>query len=459
MHILETILYTFLTLGIAIVVHEYGHFIVARKCGVFVERFSLGFGPSLIGWTDRHGTQFVISALPLGGYVKMLDSRNGDVSESLREREFGCQNVWKRIAITIAGPVANLLLAVFAFWVLFLNGETGVKPIVGNIGDESPAEIAGFVPEMVILSVNDQITPSWSDVSKELFSSIGTTGSLKFIVEMADSNDKVELYIPVEKWLRDDVEPYPIYDLGLTPKYIFKQLNLGAIMEGSAADMAGLLTGDVVTKINGRDVDSAQIFIDQIESNYDRAVTLDIVPDTHLNALGNHLGVWEFIVQKIEADKTTKFYYQHFFEDTSGLRFNNGLDGLWGFEHNNQNIKLNLLVEYLRTVKSTMDSYYNHGTYVRGWSYKNQAIGNPFINFKTLNPGEFIHFASKLNIKNNYDLSFKLTRNIKIEDNIRYRISFSRENVNKSLPNISLILYGDKFHKSPGYAFQLIWFL
>ena len=258
-------------------VHEYGHFIVARKCGVFVERFSLGFGPSLIGWTDRHGTQFVVSALPLGGYVKMLDSRNGDVSEGLREREFGCQNVWKRIAITIAGPVANLLLAVFAFWVLFLNGETGVKPIVGNIGDESPAEIAGFVPEMVILSVNDQITPSWSDVSKELFSSIGTTGSLKFIVEMADSNDKVELYIPVEKWLRDEVEPYPIYDLGLTPKYIFKQLNLGAIMEGSAADIAGLLTGDVVTKINGRDVDSVQIFIDQIESNYDQAVTLDIV--------------------------------------------------------------------------------------------------------------------------------------------------------------------------------------
>ena len=258
-------------------VHEYGHFIVARKCGVFVERFSLGFGPSLIGWTDRHGTQFVVSALPLGGYVKMLDSRNGDVSEGLREREFGCQNVWKRIAITIAGPVANLLLAVFAFWVLFLNGETGVKPIVGNIGDESPAEIAGFVPEMVILSVNDQITPSWSDVSKELFSSIGTTGSLKFIVEMVGSNDKVELYVPVEKWLRDEVEPYPVYDLGLTPKYIFQQLNLGAIMEGSAADIAGLLTGDVVTKINGWDVDSVQIFIDQIESNYDQAVTLDIV--------------------------------------------------------------------------------------------------------------------------------------------------------------------------------------
>jgi len=277
MHILETILYTFLTLGIAIVVHEYGHFIVARKCDVFVERFSLGFGPSLIGWTDRHGTQFVISALPLGGYVKMLDSRNGDVSESLREREFGCQNVWKRIAITIAGPVANLLLSVFAFWVLFLNGETGVRPIVGNISDESPAEIAGFVPEMVILSVNDQITPSWSDVSKELFSSIGTTGSLKFIVEMVESRDKVELYIPVEKWLRDEVEPYPVYDLGLTPKYIFKQLNLGAILEGSAADIAGLLKGDVITKINGWDVDSVQIFIDQIESNYDQAVTLDIV--------------------------------------------------------------------------------------------------------------------------------------------------------------------------------------
>ena len=279
MHILETIVYTLLTLGIAIVVHEYGHFIVARKCGVFVERFSLGFGSPLIGWTDRHGTNFVISALPLGGYVKMLDSRTGYVPEDLQGREFGRQNVWKRIAITIAGPFANLLLSIFAFWVLFLNGETGVRPVVGNIEDESPARVAGFAPGMTILSVNEQLTPNWSNVSKELFSSIGTTGSLNFVVKSADSGDTIKLSIPVEKWLRDTSEPYPIYELGLTPKYIFKQLNLSLIMEGGAAEKAGLLSGDVVTTINGWSVDSTEVFVEEIESNANRTVVLDIVRD------------------------------------------------------------------------------------------------------------------------------------------------------------------------------------
>ena len=279
MHILETIVYTLLTLGIAIVVHEYGHFIVARKCGVFVERFSLGFGSPLIGWTDRHGTNFVISALPLGGYVKMLDSRTGYVPEDLQGREFGRQNVWKRIAITIAGPFANLLLSIFAFWVLFLNGETGVRPVVGNIEDESPARVAGFAPGMTILSVNEQLTPNWSNVSKELFSSIGTTGSLNFVVKSADSGDTIKLSIPVEKWLRDTSEPYPIYELGLTPKYIFKQLNLSLIMEGGAAEKAGLLSGDIVTTINGWNVDSTKVFVEEIESNANRTVVLDIVRD------------------------------------------------------------------------------------------------------------------------------------------------------------------------------------
>ena len=277
MDILETILYTLLTLGVAIVVHEYGHFIVARKCGVFVERFSLGFGSPLIGWTDRHGTNFVISALPLGGYVKMLDSRNGPVPEEMHEREFGRQNVWKRIAITIAGPFANFLLAVFAFWMLFLNGETGVRPVVGNIEVDSPAEAAGFVSEMTILSVNGELTPNWSDVSKALFSSIGTTGSLKFLVEHPNSLDELELYVPVEKWLRDQTEPHPVYELGLTQKYIFKQLNLGTIMDGGAADKAGLLIGDVVTKINGLNIDSAAVFVEEIESNASEVVMIDLL--------------------------------------------------------------------------------------------------------------------------------------------------------------------------------------
>tara|TARA_B100001057_G_scaffold45658_1_gene40757 strand:- start:1951 stop:3174 length:1224 start_codon:yes stop_codon:yes gene_type:complete len=182
----------------------------------------------------------------------------------------------------------------------------------------------------------------------------------------------------------------------------------------------------------------------------------DIVPDTHLNALGNHLGVWEFVVQKIDNNKIIKLYYQHFFEDTSGLRFNNGLDGLWGFEFNNKNKKINLLLEYLRTVKSTMDSYYNHGTYVRGWSYKDQAIGSPFIEFRNLNPGELLHFASKINLKENVVFNLKISKHINRKDDLKYKLLITRETKNQ-IPNISVIAYGNKFEKSPDYALRLSW--
>ena len=133
MDLVWTVLTALVTLGILVAFHEYGHFWVARRCGVKVLRFSIGFGTPLWRKVDAEGTEYTVSAIPLGGYVRMLDEREGDVDSSELHRAFNRQSVWSRIAIVSAGPLANFLLAIFVFWVLFLSGEKGMVPIVDAI--------------------------------------------------------------------------------------------------------------------------------------------------------------------------------------------------------------------------------------------------------------------------------------------------------------------------------------
>ena len=130
MALLQTLFYTFIALGVLVTIHEFGHFWVARRCGVKVERFSIGFGTPLLRWRDKQDTEFVLALLPLGGYVKMLDEREGNVSEEDRPFSFNSKTVWQRIAIVAAGPIANFLLAFLAFWLIFLAGERDLAPVV-----------------------------------------------------------------------------------------------------------------------------------------------------------------------------------------------------------------------------------------------------------------------------------------------------------------------------------------
>jgi regulator of sigma E protease len=139
MALIQTIVIALLTLGILVAFHEFGHFWVARRCGVKVLRFSIGFGKAIWQTTDRYGTEYTIAAIPLGGYVKMLDEREGDVDPLERARAFNSQSVWKRIAIVSAGPLANFLLAILVFWGLFLRGESGLVPIIEGVEPNTPA--------------------------------------------------------------------------------------------------------------------------------------------------------------------------------------------------------------------------------------------------------------------------------------------------------------------------------
>ena len=141
---LYMIIGTLVALGVLVTFHEFGHFWVARRCGVKVLRFSVGFGTPLLRWHDRHGTEFVVAAIPLGGYVKMLDEREGDVPPALLGQSFNRKPVGQRIAIVAAGPIANFLLAIVFFWLLAMLGTQQVRPVIGSVDAGSLAASAGL---------------------------------------------------------------------------------------------------------------------------------------------------------------------------------------------------------------------------------------------------------------------------------------------------------------------------
>ncbi len=277
MQILETLLYTFIALGMLVTIHEFGHFWVARRCGVKVERFSIGFGSALCTWQDRFGTEFVIAALPLGGYVKMLDNQDFEIRCEDKLHTFSGQGVWSRIAIVSAGPLANLLLATVLFWILYLAGEVGVEPVIGDITPKSPAQVAGFESGMKIVKVEGEDTPSWNSVSKELFKFIGKSGDINITVKLPDSSVTTDLTINVDKWLRDSVEPVPLRALGISPDYEFQALNLAEVAEDGAADRAGLIMGDEILMVNDRPVTGVDYFVNVVASNPQREINLKIL--------------------------------------------------------------------------------------------------------------------------------------------------------------------------------------
>ena len=166
MSILQNIFYFIVALGILITFHEFGHYWVARKAGVKVLRFSVGFGKPLYTWTKKEGndaTEFCIAAIPLGGYVKMLDEREGNVPKEELPRAFNTQPLASRAAIVAAGPIFNFILAVFFYWMVFVIGASAERPLMGVPEAGSVAAEAGFQNEDEVLAINDEVVRSWGD--------------------------------------------------------------------------------------------------------------------------------------------------------------------------------------------------------------------------------------------------------------------------------------------------------
>lgn len=208
---------TLIALGVLVTIHEFGHFWVARRCGVKVLRFSVGFGSPLLRWHDRQGTEFVVAAIPLGGYVKMLDEREGDVPAEQIEQSFNRKSVRQRIAIVAAGPIANFLLAILFFWVLAMLGSQQAKPVIGAVQADSLAAAAGLQAGQEILAVDGEPTAGWGAVNLQLVRRLGESGTLELLLREPDSTAQSTRQLALRDWQKGVEQPDPLQSLGIRP--------------------------------------------------------------------------------------------------------------------------------------------------------------------------------------------------------------------------------------------------
>ena len=276
MELLFTIAITLGTLGVLVAIHEYGHFWVARRCGVHVLRFSIGFGKSLFTWRDKHGTEFSIAAIPLGGYVKMLDEREGEVPEADLHKTFNRKPVLQRIAVVAAGPLANLALAVVAYWALFMAGESGYVPIIDRVEAGSIAEVAGLEPGQEIIAIDGVETPTWQALSFRLLDRIGDTGAVRFSVKYPDSDTLYESEAGIERWLAGAEQPDLIGGLGLTLFRPGVEPILDEVMPDSPASEAGLLPGDHILRADGNNMPLWREWVDYVRARPGQPIELEL---------------------------------------------------------------------------------------------------------------------------------------------------------------------------------------
>ena len=276
MDLLQTIFATIVTLGLLVTVHEYGHFWVARRCGVKVLRFSIGFGKPLYTRKDRHGTEFVIAAIPLGGYVKMLDEREGEVAEAELSQAFNRKSVGQRIAIVVAGPAANFLFAVFAYWLMFMTGVTSVAPVVGQVVLDSPAAKAGLQAQHEIVAVDGVATSSWQQVSMQLLHHVGDSDTIELQVSPFGLDAQQSLSIPLQRWLVDAEIPDVLGGLGIRPYRPEVPARIKQVVEDSAAERANLQAQDVVVAVNGEPVKIWGELVEFVQTHPGEKVTFEI---------------------------------------------------------------------------------------------------------------------------------------------------------------------------------------
>jgi len=236
-----------IALGILISIHEYGHFWVARKVGIKVLTYSLGFGRPLWRRTGKiDNTEFVVAAIPLGGYVKMLDEREGTVLSHEKHRAFNNKPLWARTLVVIAGPAANFLLAIVAYWIVSMMGISGIAPIIGDVPEGTAAAKAGFQVEDKILSINGRTTDTWTDARITLIDE-GIDRIEPIAVEVeTGSGGAARRLLDVSSASLLDTENDPFNVLGLTVWQPAIDAVVGAFTEDSAAEKAGLQVGDQI---------------------------------------------------------------------------------------------------------------------------------------------------------------------------------------------------------------------
>lgn len=279
MDFLHTVFYFIVAIGILVAFHEFGHFWVARKVGVKVLRFSIGFGK--VFWSYQKNpadTEYVLSAIPLGGYVKMVDEREGEVAPEDLPFAFNRQPVWARTAVVAAGPLFNLMLAVFLFWAVLVIGESGLKPILGAVEQGTLAAQAGFVEGDEITTVNDKLTPTWVEAMESIVSSALEGEQTINVTVIHDKESTLVRTLTLDE--QDKLDAAALYKrLGFKPWTPSLKPIIGRVLPDSSALAADLQKGDVIISTDNIPIKDWQQWVDIIKTHPNIAMQLIIERD------------------------------------------------------------------------------------------------------------------------------------------------------------------------------------
>ncbi|CAH1535107.1 sigma E protease regulator RseP [Vibrio rotiferianus] len=264
-------------LGILVAVHEFGHFWVARRCGVKVEKFSIGFGKSIWSKVGKDGTEYSISMIPLGGYVKMVDSRIDDIPEHEKHLAFDQKPLWKRTSIVAAGPIFNFLFAIVAYWLVFLIGVPAVKPVIGEVTPNSIVAQAGIESGMELKSISGIKTPDWESVNMGLISHIGDDSVTMTLSSANEVGSEVTRTLDIRDWNFDPETQSTMQSLGFKPYTPEIFTELAQVSEGGAAEKAGLQADDKIIAINGNKISKWEEVVEAIRSHPETPMELTVL--------------------------------------------------------------------------------------------------------------------------------------------------------------------------------------
>jgi regulator of sigma E protease len=263
------------TIVVIVAIHELGHYLAMRAFNVRVLTFSIGFGPRLFGWRDRAGTDFVVSAVPLGGYVKPLDRRDCEIAPGDEGFEFSAKPAWQRVIVYAAGPAANLILAILLYWLVLLNGETGRIPVLGEIVPDTAVAAAGLRSGDELVAIEGMETPSWQAVISTLIRFAGEQRELEVTVRNERGQER-QVQLPIHDWARQPEEnPLTVLGISVQPP----QPVAGSIAAGGAAERAGLREGDRVLAVDDTAVETWHDWVMLIRANANTALRLEVLRD------------------------------------------------------------------------------------------------------------------------------------------------------------------------------------
>ena len=277
-HFLQSVVAFIFVLGVLITFHEFGHFWVARRCGVKILRFSIGFGKPIykrLFGPDK--SEFVIAALPLGGYVKMLDEREGEVLPEERDRAFNYKPIGKRVAIVIAGPLFNFIFAILAYWLMFAVGITGMKPVIGSVVHNSLAMQAGIKAGDEIVKVDDRATPTWTSVI-DIFADRIIAGRKVKLLLKAEHGPERYGYLNLGRISVDEMASGDLMDkLGIKPKYPPLKVMVKQVLENGAAQSAGFMPGDQLLSADGTSIANASDWVKYVQQHPDQSISVEVL--------------------------------------------------------------------------------------------------------------------------------------------------------------------------------------